>query len=71
MLYYTSGINLLEQIMNFVVEYRTIGQNGRAYASQMATVGSHKANSAASAAAYVVQKFGRVEVLSVRFFASV
>ena len=51
----------------FDVEYRTIGQNGRVHPSSVASVGAHKAQSKAEAAAYVVAKFGRVEVLSVEY----
>lgn len=54
----------------FNVEYRTIGQNGRVHPSQFANVGSHMATSSADAAAYIVERFGRVQILAVKYVGS-
>lgn len=53
---------------NFVVEYRTKGQNGRQHPSQHMDVGAHKATDAAGAAAYAQKRLGpNVEIIDVKY----
>lgn len=54
----------------FNVEYRTISTFGQTYPSNIVAVGSHHAASSGEAAAYVVGKFGRVEVVAVEYVGS-
>lgn len=56
---------------NFVVEYRTKGQNGRQHPSQHMDVGAHKAQSVAEAAEYAQKRLGpNVEVIDVKYTGS-
>lgn len=65
-------VNAAQRLLaNFVVEYRTKGQNGRVYPTKHMDVGSHKATDITEAAQYAQKRLGpNVEIVDVKFTGS-
>lgn len=51
----------------FIVEYRTISRLGMVYPTRVATLGLHKATSAAEAAAHILKTTPHVEIVNVEY----